>query len=228
MEIAIVGDYCEDYATHRAMLPALAHAGGKGVWVPTTRAESAATADGIWLAPGSPYAAFDRVLSLLRFARERQVPFLGTCGGFQHVLIEFARNVLNIADADSAEHAGGACTCVVIPVSCPISHDPAFPKLYGGETVHYATGSRLREIMGVDTSAEQYFCNFEENPAFRARYEAAGLRVTAGNDSGVARAVELDNHPFFIATQFQPQMASRPGAPHPLLAALVHLLMKSA
>jgi len=228
MPIAIVGDYCAGFATHLAMLPALFHAGVDGVWIPTTEAEQALSADGIWLAPGSPYASFEKVLVLIRFARERRIPFLGTCGGFQHVLIEFARNVLGIAGADSAEHTGGAGGCVVIPIVCPISTDSASPKLFGGERVTFLPGSRLRRIMAVEKSQEEYFCNFEENPRFRERYEAAGLDVSAVNPGGVARAVEVAEHPFFIATQFQPQMTSRPGAPHPLLAEFAHLLMESA
>ena len=145
------------------------------------------------------------MLALIRFARERRIPFLGTCGGFQRVMIEFARNVLGIVDADSTEHTGGAGNCVVIPVACPISIDPASPKLYGGERVRFLPGSRLRRIMAVEESQEEYFCNFEENPLFRVRYEAAGLFVSAVNPSGVARAVELADHPFFAATQFQLQ-----------------------
>ena len=216
MPIAFVGGYCEEFATHRAMMPALLHAGADGVWIPTAEAEQALSADGIWLAPGSPYASFEKVLALIRFARERRIPFLGTCGGFQHVTIEFARNVLGIVDADSAEHTGGAGNCVVIPVVCPISTDPESPKLFGGERVCFLPGSRLRRIV------------FEENPLFRERYEAAGLHVSAVNRNGVSRAVELADHPFFAATQFQPQMTSRPGDPHPLLAEFVHLLTESA
>ena len=143
-------------------------------------------------------------------------------------MIEFARNVLGIADADSAEHNGGEGSCVVIPVICPTSTVPASPKLFGGERVRFLPGSRLRRIMAVEESQEEYFCNFEENPLFRECYEAAGLRVSAVNPSGVARAVELADHPFFVATQFQPQMISRFGTPHPLLAEFVHLLTESA
>ncbi|MEO6759504.1 MAG: gamma-glutamyl-gamma-aminobutyrate hydrolase family protein [Saprospiraceae bacterium] len=224
MQIAIVGDYCDGHATHRAMLPALRDAGAEGVWIPTTQAEDALKADGVWLAPGSPYDSFENVLALIRFARERRVPFLGTCGGFQHVLIEFARNVAGMADADSAEHTGGAGNCVVVPVVCPISTEPDRPKLSGGERVKFFNGSRLREIMNAEESQEQYFCNFEENPQFRARCEAAGLKVSAVNPTGVARAVELPDHPFFLATQFQPQLTVK----HPLLAAFAHLLTESA
>ena len=119
MPIAFVGGYCEEFATHRAMMPALLHAGADGVWIPTSEAEQALSADGIWLATGRRYASFEKVLALIRFARERWIPFLGTCGGFQHVTIEFARNDLGIVDGDSTEHTGGEGNCVVIPVVCP-------------------------------------------------------------------------------------------------------------
>ena len=150
MRIAIAGDYCEGYATHRAMLPALADAGAEGIWVPTGQAEQALEADGIWLAPGNPYASFDAVLGLVRFARER--------------------NVLGIADADTAEHTGGAGNRVLIPVVCPISNNPGSPKLFGGVLVHFLPESRLRRIMGVDEAPREYFCNFEENPLFREHF----------------------------------------------------------
>ena len=117
---------------------------------------------------------------------------------------------------------------VVVPVVCPISFDPDFPKLSGGENVRILAGSRLRQIRAREESREEYFCNFEENPLFRARFVSAGLRVGAVNENGVARAVELPDHPFFFATQFQPQMTSRAEVPHPLLTAFVHLLTESA
>src|SRR6202161_4928999 len=88
--------------------------------------------DGLWAAPGSPYKSFYGMLKGIEFARRRDWPFLGTCGGFQYALIEFARNVLGIADADSAENNSGSKNIVIYPVACAVTGRKGdAPKLSG-------------------------------------------------------------------------------------------------
>jgi CTP synthase (UTP-ammonia lyase) len=81
--------------------------------------------------------------------------------------------------------------------------------------------SRTFALYGSDEAVEDYFCNYGLNPAYRPRIEAAGLRVTGVDDEGEVRVVELDGHPFFIATLYCFQTRSQPGSPHPLVAGLV-------
>ena len=84
--------------------------------------------------------------------------------------------------------------------------------------VRLQAGSLAAELYGRHEVQEDYYCNYGLNPEYRARLEAAGLRVSGAGDDGEVRLIELASHPFFLATLFLPQSRSAPGAPHPLLA----------
>jgi CTP synthase (UTP-ammonia lyase) len=141
------------------------------------------------------------------------LPFLGICGGFQHAVLEFARDVAGLSDAGHAESNPEAATPVISPLVCslvgksgPVFLDPT---------------SRTASIYGRWRVVERYHCSYGLNPEYRPAIEREGLRVVGEDDHGDARVVELSGHPFFIATLFQPQLESAPGAPAPLLRALV-------
>ncbi|HKQ61736.1 MAG TPA: hypothetical protein VJS92_10615 [Candidatus Polarisedimenticolaceae bacterium] len=225
LRIGILGDFNPAYHTHFATNAALYDAAAaldarlQLRWIPTP---SLATAqadailepwDGLLASPGSPYASFTGMLKGIEFARRRNWPFVGTCGGFQHALVEYARNVLGIADADSEENDSGSANYVVSPLSCALGA--------GGEALQILPGSLLHAICGSTDVSERYFCNYGVNPRYAARFEASGLRISARGASGEPRAVELPAHRFFLATLFQPQLSSRPEAPHPLLLAFL-------
>jgi CTP synthase (UTP-ammonia lyase) len=222
--LAIVGDYDPAMYTHRAIDDALAHVRElrehalDWSWIGTSvlssdALDALATIDAILLAPGSPYESLDGALAAVRFARERSLPFLGICGGFQHAVLEFARDVAGLGDAEHAEVDHHARTAVIAPLACslvgkagPVFLDPT---------------CRSASIYGRWRIVERYHCSYGMNPEFRAAIERAGLRVVGEDDHGDARVVELSGHPFFIGTLFQPQLESSPGAPAPLLRALV-------
>jgi CTP synthase (UTP-ammonia lyase) len=98
---------------------------------------------------------------------------------------------------------------------------PGDPKLVHGQIVRALPGTRLFEIMQCEEFPEEYFCNYEVNPAYEARFASAGLSVAARGPNGEIRAVEIKEHRFFFATLFQPQRSSRPEKPHPLIVSLV-------
>jgi CTP synthase (UTP-ammonia lyase) len=128
--------------------------------------------------------------------------------------------VLGIADADSGEHDSDSKNIVITPVSCAVpNRAPDAPKLSGAGRVRLGEGSLLRAIYDADKVDEEYFCNYEVNPEYEGKLEAAGLRVTARGSGGEARAVELRGHRFFLATLFQPQLSSTPDRPHPVFLA---------
>jgi CTP synthase (UTP-ammonia lyase) len=128
------------------------------------------------------------------------------------VLVEHARNVLGIAQAEHAETSPEAEELVVAPLSC---------SLAGRERrVHIVPGSRAAALYGAGEAVEDDFCSYGLSPAYRAPLERAGLRVTGVDDEGEAHIVELVGHPFFVATLFCFQTRSRPEAPHPLVAGL--------
>src|SRR5436190_8007090 len=129
--IALVGDYCSTVVAHRVIPKALelaAQSVGCDVapqWIGTSELEHDGdklllSFDSVWLVPNSPYASMDGALNAIRFARENRIPFLGTCGGFQHTLIEYARNVLRIQDAEHEESNPTASLLVVSRLSCSL------------------------------------------------------------------------------------------------------------
>jgi CTP synthase (UTP-ammonia lyase) len=155
----------------------------------------------------------DGALRAIRRARERGKPFVGSCGGFQHALIEYARHVAGLSDADHAESNPGAAQPLITPLSCAL--------VGASGRVHFTPGSRLRDIYGVDEAHEGYYCSYGLNPSLQARVLDGGLRVAARDDQGQVRAVELPAHRFFVATLYQPELSALAGRTHPLVVALL-------
>jgi CTP synthase (UTP-ammonia lyase) len=187
-------------------------------WVGTARIGScrelaAKGFDSLFIAPGSPYENLDGALAAITLGRTQNIPLLGTCGGFQHVALEFARNVLGIADAHHAEYDPYASDLFITPLSC---------SLAGQEmTVGLRPGSRAATAYGCSKATERYFCNFGLNPDYREALVAAGLVVSGVDEDDEARVIELPGHRFFLATLFVPHVSSTPASPHPLLSAFV-------
>lgn len=219
--IAILGEFDPRNATHVATNDSIAHSSSAlrldadFEWIATDRLDESLfeRADAILVAPGSPYKDMERTLDAIRTARERGVPCLGTCGGFQHMVLEYARNVLGFRDAHHAEYDPFASDLFLTRLAC---------SLVGREmSLTFAPGSRVAEIYGRTSAVESYYCNFGVNPEKVALLASADLRVSGSDAEGEVRVVELPTHPFFIGTLFIPQTRSRPGAPHPLVTAFV-------
>ena len=236
VRIGILGDFNPEFRSHHATPDSLQHAARKldlkveSEWIPTpsligSDAEKTLESfDGLWAAPGSPYKSFDGMLKGIEFARRRDWPFLGTCGGFQYALIEFARNVLGIADADSAENNSGSKNIVIYPVACAVPNRKGdAPKLSGMvPEIRLRPGSYLQSFYGKkEIVTEEFFCNFEVNPEYEWCAMEAGFPVVARGSQGEIRAIESPAHRFFIATLFQPQLSSTEKNPHPLVTAFV-------
>lgn len=220
MKIGLIGDRDDSVTAHRAIPLALGLAAkslGAPVeveWLPTEAIESGdrlAGFDGLWCVPASPYRSMDGALRAIRYARERSRPFLGTCGGFQHAVIEYARNVLGWRDAEHGETAPEASLPVIAPLQCSLVEATG--------TVLFGVGSRLRSAYGADRSTEGYRCSYGLNPALAARLTAGPLRVTARDPEGDIRGLELDGHPFYVLTLFQPERAALEGVLPPVVAA---------
>ena len=220
--VGLIGDYSESVPAHRAIPPALQRAAGAlhrevaFEWIPTEEVTSVsriARFDGLWCVPASPYRSMEGALLAIRHARESAVPFLGTCGGFQHAVVEYARNVLGWADAQHAETAPGAARAVISPLACALVETTGLVRLF--------PGSRIAAAYGVSETTEGYRCRYGLNPEFQAALVAGPLRAAADDETGEIRAVELDGHPFFVATLFQPERAALRGESAPLVTAFV-------
>jgi len=237
VRIGILGDFNPEFRSHPATTDSLQHVARKlnlkveSEWIPTPSLTAPGAEktlenfDGLWASPGSPYKSFDGMLKGIEFARRRNWPFLGTCGGFQYALIEFVRNVLGIADADSAENNSASKNIVIYPVACAMPDRKAdAPRLSGKMPgIRLRPGSYLQSFYGKDkdTVIEEVFCNFEVNPEYEWATMEAGFPVVARGTEGEIRAIESPTHRFFIATLFQPQLSSTEKKPHPLVLAFV-------
>ena len=235
IRIGVLGDFNPEFRSHHALNDSLQHAAAKlklemkSEWLPTpslvkpSADEVLATFDGLWAAPGSPYQSMEGMLHGIQFAREQDWPFLGTCGGFQYTLIEVARHVIGIADADSAENNSGSKNIVIYPVACAVpDRAPGAPKLSGrvGE-IRLRPGSFLQSFYEKDVVEEEFFCNFEINPDYEWCSMEAGLPTVARGPNGEIRAIESPSHRFFLATLFQPQLSSTAKKPHPVILGFV-------
>ena len=173
VRIGILGDLETGSRGHNAINDALQHAAAKlqikldSAWIPTTSVlepdakKVLEGVDGIWASPGSPYKSFDGMLKGIEFARRRDWPFLGTCGGFQYALIECARNVLGIKDADTAENNSGSKNIVIHPVACAVpARKKDAPKLSGLiPEIRLRPGSYLQSFYMKDTATERFVPN---------------------------------------------------------------------
>ena len=220
IKILLIGDYHPGVIAHKCIPKALALAADETTnqWLPTAEIASASdiavqNPSAIWCVPGSPYVNMQGALTAIRYARENGIPFLGTCGGFQHALIEFARNVLNIPDADHAESNSTAATPIISKLSCALINQ--------SEPLFLQKNSRLREIYGADQIVESYQCSYGVNPNFQERFAKSGLNFSAYGAGHAVRAFELEEHPFFFATLFQPERSANFNKPHPLIRAFL-------
>ena len=217
MKIALIGDFDATVTAHRAIPLALGLAGAEGVWVHTSAIGDARAAldpySGIWCVPASPYANADGAFAAIRFARESGRPFLGTCGGFQHAVIEYARNVLGMAGADHAETNPGASVPLIAPLACALVEERQQLMLVPGSRIERAYRERRIE--------EGYHCRYGMNPSIAAKLWDGALRPVAHDEAGEVRAVELVSHPFFVATLFQPERRALKGELPPLVREFV-------
>lgn len=222
--IALVGDFSPKVRAHVAIPEALkqaADSAGANIsheWIHTTRLDRSLANllrefEGLWCVPASPYANMTGVLEAIRFAREAPLPFLGTCGGFQHALIEYARNVRNLPLADHEESNPTAGLALISKLSC---------SLVGAKgRIRFAQPSRSAMIYGSAESTEEYHCNYGLNPKLESLLDGGQLKITGTDEAGQARVVELEGHPYFFGTLFQPELSALEARTHPLIVSFV-------
>jgi len=223
VRIGVVGDYDPANPTHVSTTDGVGHAAAaigaaaEVTWIPTVELDPAGERparldfDGLLIAPGSPYRSLNGAVAAIEHARLRSVPLLGTCGGFQHLVLEYARNVAGFTDASHAEYDPDAPSPFITALSC---------SLVGQEmTVRLRPDTIAAAAYGHPTATERYYCDFGLSPGRVASIVDAGLTVSGTDTDGEPRILELPAHPFFVGTLFVPQASSTPARPHPLLIA---------
>ncbi|MGU3412260.1 CTP synthase [Enterobacteriaceae bacterium C34A] len=224
LRIALVGDFNPEVIAHQAIPLAIDDAAAVQEltadydWLATTDIQSAEDLvgyDAIWLVPASPYKNAQGAFITIRYARENSIPFLGTCGGFQHAIIEYARNVLGWHDAAHAE-TDSEGRMVIAPLSCSLVEK--------SDAIELRSNTLIARAYGRETIEEGYHCNYGISPEFASELEEGALRVTGWDEEGEIRAVELITHPFFVGTLFQHERNALAGRPAPL----VHAFLRAA
>lgn len=223
IQIGLIGDFSSEVTAHIAIPKAIAMAADNlkldvaATWLPTkniySEIERLSTFHGLWCVPASPYASMDGALAAIRFARENDRPFLGTCGGFQHALIEYARNVLGYEDAEHAESNPSAAMSLIAPLSCSLAEAKG--------TIKFKEDSKISRIYGKTEVVEQYNCKYGVNERYRYLLESGAMKISGVDAANEPRSAELSGHPFFIATLFQPERSALSGIVHPLIRAYI-------
>jgi CTP synthase (UTP-ammonia lyase) len=222
LHIALIGDYDPTVTAHIAIPKALELSAQalncklEYHWLGTetiTDTEMLNTFDALWCVPASPYKSMQGALTAIRFAREKPIPFLGTCGGYQHAILEFAQTVLGYQEADHAETNPEATMPLVAPLSCALVET--------ADSITLKPSSKLAEIYGQSEVTEMYRCRYGLNPEYVSLFENSALVISAVDKNNEARAFELSNHPFFIGVGFQPERSGLKGEVHPLITAFV-------
>jgi CTP synthase (UTP-ammonia lyase) len=224
-KIAILGDFNPIHSTHHALndstrqIKKLFTEEIQFDWIGTDIFNCKIAFDdlysGLWIAPGSPYKDMQNVLDTIKYVRINNIPTLGNCGGFQHMIIEFARNVCGITLADHEETNPGSPDLLIAKLSCSLVEQQE-------QLTIFDKNSLLFNIIQQDQLTGSYFCSYGLNKSYIDQLKSNGLKMTALSSDGEVRAFEIVNHPFFIGTLFQPALTFTAEQPNPIITAFVN------
>lgn len=225
MNIALVGDYNPDVTAHRAIPAAIeiaSNALGCDVSIKWVNSQAIPDFDlntfsGFWCIPASPYQNMENVLAVIAHARRNNIPFLGSCGGYQHAALEFARNELGYANADNGEVNPEASMPLISALVCRLSNEAGKIRL--------SQHSRLFQLYGSDVVSETYNCGFGVNRNYLDIFDGTDMQFTGFDEEGDPKALELKNHRFFIGTAFQPERSAFSGKPHPIITSFLQAVL---
>ena len=235
VKIGLIGKYIDLHDAYLSVAESLTHAGihhGAKVEVDWIQAEEVegllaagrlADLDGILIPGGFGERGFEGKIAAAGYAREHDIPCLGICLGLQAMTVDFARNVMGLVGANSTEMDPATPHAVI-----DLMHDQRDISDKGGTQrlgAFYAileSGSRVFQAYGEPVVSERHRHRYELNAQLKPRLEAAGLRCSGlSPDRRLVEFIELDDHPFWVATQSHPEFKSRPDRPHPLFRELV-------
>ncbi|QLE02973.1 CTP synthase [Galbibacter sp. BG1] len=235
VHIGLVGKYVELQDSYKSILEAFIHAGAENEvkvnveYIHSEHIDSKvlqhkiAKLDGVLVAPGFGERGIEGKIEVIKYARENDIPFLGICLGMQMAVIEFARNVLGIKDANSTEMNSQTKNPVIdlMEEQKNITHMGGTMRL-GAWDCKIAEGSLVEKIYGSNAISERHRHRYEFNNKYKDQIEAAGLKATGLNpDTGLVEVVELPTHPWFVGVQYHPEYKSTVANPHPLFVGFV-------
>ena len=221
IKIGVIGDY-DGRPSHIATNEAIRHCAfylgikQETQWIATDSLEDSnelnlSDYDAFWCAPGSPFKSAQGAMNAIQFARENKYPFIGTCGGFQHVVLEFARDVLGLSEIKQTGFNPYTPNFFISALSCSLIEET--------RNIFLIPNTKVAQVYGLENSEERYNCDFGLNDKFKNQLVKHGFVVSGIDKIGDTRILELPQHKFFIATLFQPQLSSTPENPHILILA---------
>ncbi|MCW8980535.1 MAG: CTP synthase [Altibacter sp.] len=233
--IGLIGKYVELQDSYKSILEAFIHAGAENevkVEVKAIHSEhidaktiesELSNLDGILVAPGFGERGIEGKIEAVRYARENNLPFLGICLGMQMAVIEFARTVLGLKDANSTEMDEHTAHPVI-----SLMEDQKSVTMKGGTMrlgawkCELKPGSLVEGIYNTQMIAERHRHRYEYNNSYREQLNKAGMVATGINpDTGLVEIVEIPSHPWFVGVQYHPEYKSTVANPHPLFVAFV-------
>lgn len=244
VKIAFVGKYVDLKESYKSLTEAIIHAGAaldtrvELQWVDSEKLENLESAEafknvsGILVAGGFGYRGVEGKIKAIHYARENKIPFLGICLGMQLALVEFARHVLKIEDANSSEFDDKCSNPIVYLIDefmdASGKKQIRTAKTPLGGTMRLGSyeckvkpNSLLAKVYNnVKNIKERHRHRYEANPKYRKEFESKGL-IVSGESEGLIEAVELNNHPFFLAVQFHPEFTSRLERVNPVICGFI-------
>lgn len=229
-KIAILGDFNPIYETHHKLNESIRDIQkflGKEIqfdWISTDIFNCKVVFEkqkyiGLWIAPGSPYKDMENVLNTIKYTRENHIPTFGNCGGFQHMVIEFAKNVCHIKNADNEETNPESAEILIKRLSCSLKGTQELLNITDEESILYKAYQR-KSMIG------KYFCSYGLNHKYHEILESNGMKFTSISEDKHYRSIEIDNHPFFIGTLFQPALTSTREESNPMIIEFVKRSLK--
>ena len=235
VHVGLIGKYVELQDSYKSILEAFIHAGASNevkVKVKSIHSEHIDASnvaaeleglDGILVAPGFGERGIEGKIDAVRYAREHNLPFLGICLGMQMAVIEYARNILGLAGANSTE-MNADTPHPVISLMEEQKHitDMGGTMRLGAWKCDLQEGSTAYQVYGKKHIEERHRHRYEYNDSYREALEDAGLKATGINpDTGLVEVVEIPEHPWFVGVQYHPEYKSTVADPHPLFVGFI-------
>lgn len=229
-KIAILGDFNPVYKTHHALndstrqIKKYFESEIQFDWIATDIFDYQAAFNnmycGLWIAPGTPYKDDENVIRTIKYARENSIVTFGNCGGFQYMVIEFARNVCGIDNANHEESHPESEYLVISKLSCSLIEQQENLELIDKDSIIYHTIKKEKFI-------GRYFCNYGINQKFLEALTSNGLNFTTKSEDGQMRSFEIKSHLFYVATLFQPALTSSENEPNPIILKFVRKCLEN-
>lgn len=237
LNIGLIGKYIELKDAYKSIDEALQHAsvlndlGVKLHFISSEdfSIESLKTLDGIIIAPGFGKRGIEGKLKAIKYSRENNMPILGICLGMQCMVIEFARNVLLMHDANSTEHMPNTTNPVIsIEYNQQSITQKGGTMRLGAKRCSIKLGSKTHNCYKKDSVLERHRHRYEFNNEYRKIFESAGMIFSGiDSESGLVEIIELSNHPWFIGVQFHPELKSTPMNPSPIFVNFLESIKQS-